>query len=84
MKVIMNDKEKKSMAASGVFVAVFVAFVCGMTVDNYGAKRKARMQRARYAAKIESLQADLDAATADETTDGRKVFTPAPLACSGR
>lgn len=84
MKVIMNEREKKNFVVSGVIIAVFVAFVCGMAAGNYGAQRKARLQRARFAAKIESLQADLDAATADETTDGRKVFTPAPLACSGR
>ena len=45
MKIILSNKEKKNFAVSGVIIAVFVSFILGATFGNYGAKKKARLQK---------------------------------------
>ena len=81
MKVVMNDNEKKGVIICGAFVAVVVAFVLGL---NYSEAQKARMQRRAYRAKIENLQADLDAAKEYQEADRWHTLAPASLTCSAR
>ncbi len=79
MKIILSNKEKKNFAVSGVIIAVFVSFILGATFGNYGAKKKARLQRRMYAAKIERLQNELDAANEEGSGNNWHILTAAPL-----
>ena len=84
MKLVMNDNEKKGVIICGAFVAVVVAFVLGLNIGHYSEAQKARMQRRAYRAKIENLQADLDAAKEYQEADRWHTLAPASLTCSAR
>lgn len=79
MEIILSNKEKKNFAVSGVIIVVFVSFILGASLGNYGAKKKARMQHRMYAAEIERLQNEIDAANEEGTDNNWHILPAAPL-----